>query len=108
MRETCTLLPVINESPIRRNCTDFAILPRQTAYPVRFEDWWKLYYRNERETVRALLANSFALHFWSAMDVLSDDRKRKIDPELPFYEIFARNCPMTERLELRPRIGENL
>ena len=88
-------------------CPGFSILPKHMAYAVPYEDWWKLYLSDHSPAIRRMLSRSFAMHYWSAMDKLSQMKPRILDAKQPIYEVFARNCPVTERLELRSHLGES-
>ena len=88
-----------------RDCPDFGILARESAYALPYQDWWKLFHHEEESAVMELFRESFAVHYWSAMERLGDKGPRKMEADHPLYHLFKESCPLTEELELRPRLG---
>ena len=106
IKETCPVKNgAVNASMTERECAGFTILPERAAYPLPFTDWWKLYHAEEAAIVSEALNGSFALHYWSSMDMLYKKDPRVIEADFPIYQIFAENCPITEENGLRPLIG---
>ena len=90
---------------VERGCPDFGILPYTTAYALPYQDWWKIFHAEEGSVIKKLFNESFAVHYWSGMERLGDKGPRTMRADHPLYHLFEENCPWTEELELRPRLG---
>ncbi|CAN0027035.1 unnamed protein product [Bubo scandiacus] len=74
------------------SCKGVSALPQEAFYPVRWEDWHKLFEAISSSELHRLINNTYAVHVWNK---LSHGTRLEITSQALLAQLYSQFCPAT-------------
>uniref|UniRef100_A0A8C8AK92 Lactosylceramide 4-alpha-galactosyltransferase n=1 Tax=Otus sunia TaxID=257818 RepID=A0A8C8AK92_9STRI len=72
------------------SCKGVSVLPQEAFYPIRWEDWHKLFEAISSSELHRLLNNTYAVHVWNK---LSHGTRLEITSQALLAQLYSQFCP---------------